>query len=184
MKASDTYKPLRQGLKPVLNSLGFSRVKSSPPSYAKPGGHGHVCLWFKVRSAGWDYALGGEFVGALQSGFDANPGIEWMAGKFASSRIWRLLDNSSRTAAVKIHNSIVSKFSHPPEDHWLYTLDSAVVASTLDDLKPLVLAPSIEAGFWFRYFDSDDVLKWAHFLCEYLPEITNRFECSLPDVES
>lgn len=179
VKSNDAYKPIREGLKPALKSLAFSRVKSSPPSYSRPGGNGHICLWFKVSSAGWDYALGGKLTGALQSATEPLPGIEWIDGDFASKRIWRLLDDVGRRAAIEVHNSIITSFSPPPADHWIYTMQQEIVDSGLADLEPLTEIPSADHDFWFRYLNTDHVAQWTTFFGDTLSQIIDSFESTL-----
>lgn len=115
----------------------------------------------------------------MQSAPKPYPGIEWVSGDFASKRLWSVLDDAGRRTAIDIHNSILTKFSAPTKDHWIYTMQFGIVNSTLADLEPLTQIPPADNDFWFRYLDSDDVAKWAAFFADSLPQMADGFESSL-----
>ena len=172
MKSAELYRHLRSSLAEWFRAHGFKRAPRAQLGWHADG----VFIWFQCDKWGWDQYAGSSFFVNFQVGGSAEP---WNA---PTERLQHFLTEPELEVMRTLQNDVIRKLRLPPPEYIAAFRAAASKASDPEGLVDGLLIPfrPVEEPFRsnqdvsLRYFDGDDVQRWASFLIGVLPSIVDR----------
>lgn len=176
MKSPEVYATLREGLAPLLKSLGFKRQKAFL-SWSREHAGQHTVLWCQVSRDGWDDYAGSKFVVEFQRSESPEAG----APASSRARLVKFLTDDQRAEAWRLQGQVVADLSRPPCTHPTLHISPDVTRWYLEKFEPLRAAFNPSDDLWLRYAKPEHVRMWAEFLRRVVPGCIEAIEAAHAD---
>ena len=164
MKSPEVYAAIRDGLGPLLKSVGFKREKAFLSWSSHRDGR-YTVLWCQVSRDGWDDYAGSKFVVEFQRSESSEVG----APSSARVRLGKFLTDEQRVEFRRIQGQVVGDLSRPPSTHPMLHVSPEVTRWYLEKFEPLEAAYDPSEDLWLRYAKPEHVQMWADFLRRVVP---------------
>jgi hypothetical protein len=157
-----------RAIRPVARQLGFKPGNAYKPGWVRESAKERSTFWFQIDKYGFDKYTGGRFI------------VEFIFNDLhrqvsMRDRMWRLLDDGSHRAVVRLNNDVIASLPGPSSE-LLLDLPESLRSTYLDAFKPIIGVPEPDNDVWFRYATRADAAAWGDFIASRLPSVVT--ECS------